>query len=123
MSYFCLSGLSAGIRSSILCVIAALFFATDASAVNRIITPGQFSTNSVGAATYSVPIEVPPGTNGLVPKLSLEYNSHRGDGLVGVGWSLAGRWLAYSLSPVVPKRRHRMVCVDGLALMKMIGSA
>lgn len=90
MSYFCLSGLSAGIRSSILCVIAALFFATDASAVNRIITPGQFSTNSVGAATYSVPIEVPPGTNGLVPKLSLEYNSHRGDGLVGVGWSLAG---------------------------------
>lgn len=26
----------------------------------------------------------------MVPKISLQYNSHRGDGLVGMGWSVAG---------------------------------
>ncbi|MDT8405174.1 RHS repeat-associated core domain-containing protein [Sulfuriflexus sp.] len=85
-----LSDLTTGIRRFILYACAALLFSTQSYAVNRIHTPGQFSTNSVGAATYTVPIEVPPGTNGLAPKLSLEYNSQRGDGLLGVGWALGG---------------------------------
>ncbi|MBN1621154.1 MAG: VCBS repeat-containing protein [Endomicrobiales bacterium] len=41
-----------------------------------------------GAFTYSYPIEVPPGRNGLQPSLQLIYNSHSGNGWFGVGWNL-----------------------------------
>src|SRR4051812_20841825 len=41
-----------------------------------------------GTGKYSVPIEVPPGRNGLQPHLSLEYSSGHGNGYFGVGWTL-----------------------------------
>ena len=52
--------------------------------------PGAFAVNAQGAATYSIPITVPPGTSGMIPHLSLGYVSGRGDGIVGVGWQLDG---------------------------------
>ena len=41
-----------------------------------------------GAATYKIPIEVPPGRAGIAPSLSLSYDSYQSSGWVGVGWSL-----------------------------------
>jgi len=44
-----------------------------------------------GAMSYSVPITVPPGRNGMQPNLSLNYNSNLSNqtgGLIGVGWGL-----------------------------------
>lgn len=44
-----------------------------------------------GSATYIYPIEVPPGTNDLMPNLSLNYDSSAAKGradLVGLGWNL-----------------------------------
>ena len=52
--------------------------------------PGKFSVGSSGSATYNIPIAVPPGTAGLAPSLSLEYNSQGSSGLLGIGWSLGG---------------------------------
>ena len=52
--------------------------------------PGQFKVSESGAATYSIPIAMPPGTAGMKPNLSLNYSSQSGNGLLGMGWSLGG---------------------------------
>ena len=57
--------------------------------------PGSFSVTPHGAASYSIPIEVPPGTAGVQPNLNLNYNSQTRNGLVGVGWSLGGLSVIY----------------------------
>ncbi|MFT3848685.1 MAG: SpvB/TcaC N-terminal domain-containing protein [Propionivibrio sp.] len=51
---------------------------------------GQFAVSESGAATYTLPLQIPPGTAGIEPKLALTYNSQSGNGLLGVGWNLSG---------------------------------
>lgn len=59
-----------------------------ASAVGH--TVGSFAVSNTGAATYSIPIVVPPGAAGMQPALSINYQSSAGNGLLGVGWGLGG---------------------------------
>lgn len=51
---------------------------------------GSFAVTENGAATYQIPLELPPGTAGVVPNLSIVYNSYGGDGILGMGWQLNG---------------------------------
>jgi len=53
-------------------------------------TQGTLSVSLSGAAEYIIPIAVPPGINGVTPKLALTYNSHSGNGFAGYGWSISG---------------------------------
>ncbi len=51
-------------------------------------TEGKLSVSNTGGAVYSIPIYIPPGTNNVVPKVSISYNSQSGYGALGFGWHL-----------------------------------
>ena len=53
-------------------------------------TVGQSSVGSVGGSSYNVQLILPPGTNGMVPSLTINYNGMGGDGHMGMGWSISG---------------------------------
>lgn len=45
---------------------------------------------STGALVHRVPLDIPPGRNGLTPDVALVYNSQDlNDGIAGYGWSLS----------------------------------
>jgi RHS repeat-associated protein len=85
------------------------------------VNDGDFGIDEQrGAATYSFPIEVPPGRNGLAPQLALSYSSQAPlRGGIAVGWT--GLELPYiDIEPIavpgVPKFRvsgsNRLVVVN-----------
>ena len=89
---------------------------------------GQFSVSQSGAATYSIPIQVPPGTAGMEPKLALVYNSQSGNGMLGMGWSLSGlsaitrcpRTMAQDGSRgTVNLDNNDRLCLDGQRLIRV----
>lgn len=51
---------------------------------------GQFEATPTGAVSYTIPIDVATGMNGLRPAVALVYNSQTGRGEAGTGWSLTG---------------------------------
>jgi len=53
-------------------------------------TVGATADVSNGAASYTIPIVLPPGTNDIEPTVSISYSSMSGDGIMGQGWSIAG---------------------------------
>lgn len=52
--------------------------------------PSVFEASEGGAPVYEVPIDVPPGTNGVAPELAFSYANIRSNGILGVGWQLEG---------------------------------
>jgi RHS repeat-associated protein len=53
-------------------------------------TPGSLAVDASGSATYTIPLDLPPGTNGVQPTLALKYSSASPNGLMGMGWMLEG---------------------------------
>lgn len=51
---------------------------------------GSFAVSNAGAATYTIPLWTPPGVDTVQLDLALAYSSRAGNGVVGMGWSLAG---------------------------------
>ncbi len=79
----------------------------DPAAMVQLIQPP--AANNMGSANLSYNIEIPPGRQGIQPKISLSYNSDAGRSWLGEGWSLSGissitvetRW-------GVPKYNHQL---------------
>jgi hypothetical protein len=67
---------------------AALLIAATAHANQH--TAHSFAVTEAGAATLSIPIQVPRGIGGMEPQLALNYSSQAGNGLLGLGWNLGG---------------------------------
>ncbi len=51
---------------------------------------GVYGVTRDGTATYTFPVQAPPGRGGIEPQLALRYDSNAGFGLSGQGWSLDG---------------------------------
>lgn len=51
---------------------------------------GNVDISTLGGATYSIPIQIPDGIDGMQPNLSIVYNSQSGNGLLGWGWNIGG---------------------------------
>jgi RHS repeat-associated protein len=84
--------------------------------------------NLTGASTYTVPIDVTPGLNGLQPNLSLSYNSQMEYGIAGVGWSMTGlssisrvNMTVYHNGRVGPVKLDvtDQLCLDGMRLYEL----
>ncbi len=72
--------------------------------------PGSVNVSNTGAATYSIPIALPPGTAGMMPQLAISYNSQSGDGMLGRGWTISG----FSAISRVPATLFHDGLVDGV---------
>jgi hypothetical protein len=94
-------------------------------------TPGSFRVTEGGAAEYRIPIRVTPGIAGMEPSLALSYNSQAGNGLLGMGWDLAGlseitrcpRTMAQDgVRGGVNYDSNDRYCLDGQRLMAISGT-
>ncbi len=102
----------------ILLLIVTLFYIVNASAQTTPtggsqevgVTEGELSVSLTGAATYSIPIAVPPGINGVVPQVALTYNSQGGNGLAGYGWNISG----VSSITRIPSTKFHDGVIDGV---------
>ncbi len=82
----------AGFGFRVLCFGLVGLTALSASAGTTLVgeLKGELKVNNLGAANYTIPLSVSPGTAGMEPKLAISYSSRIGNGPLGVGFSLSG---------------------------------
>lgn len=91
--------------------------------------PATVDVSALGGATYSIPIQLPEGINGMQPNLSIVYNSQSGNGLLGWGWNLGGvsaitrvgTTLFHELTTLPVDFEHDRFALDGQRLMAISG--
>lgn len=52
--------------------------------------PGNLNVSDIGAAIYSMPLQIPQGLGKMTPEISVVYDSQSGNGLLGWCWDLSG---------------------------------
>ena len=79
------------IKTVCLAVIVYLLTQGVGEATGQLPSFSDYSANvdlHSGAASLSIPIEVPPGRGGIQPNIQLQYSSLAGNEVAGVGWQL-----------------------------------
>ncbi|MCY1044145.1 hypothetical protein OV208_22700 [Corallococcus sp. bb12-1] len=96
------------------------------------LTVGRLDVSTDGAATYALPLWVPPGRAGIQPSPTLSYNSRGGNGLLGMGWSVSGFSRITRCNPSLDGAGKRLplqftqaddLCLDGARLVLITGTA
>lgn len=92
--------------------------------------PGAFQVTDRGSASYTIPLELPPGRAGMQPQLAISYDSSAGNGLLGMGFQLQGL-STISRCPQDPAHDGARVgiqfvntdnfCLDGARLIQVPG--
>ncbi len=92
----------AGVSNQVLLAGVSGFSAAQAQAVGTVVSDQPLIANASGIAegaaevsldgslTYSYPLTLPAGVNGLKPNLSIQYANNQADGYLGANWSLGG---------------------------------
>ena len=102
----------------------------DAIAVGA--TVASFEVDQQGGATYRIPLFTVPSPGGLQPSIALIYNSHTGNGPLGVGWAIEGLSAIHRCFAIHPLHGYRgrvnmdgedLLCIDGRFLAPVDGSA
>lgn len=92
---------------------------------------GSLGVSSGGAATYAIPIVVPPGSADAAPSLELKYDSSGSNGIAGVGWTITGfgqiarcarDWAHEGLRAGVDLTTNDRFCLDGQRLVAVTGA-
>ena len=73
---------------SVICFVVIAVPHTAAQSVGDM--GGTFNVSESGAATYTIPFDLPDGLDGVRPDLGLVYNSQSGNGVAGMGVSIYG---------------------------------
>ncbi|HEY0974631.1 MAG TPA: FG-GAP-like repeat-containing protein [Solimonas sp.] len=116
-------------RARLAAAVAACLMSMPALAVMS--TEGSLTVTEGGAASYSIPIVVARGTAGIQPDLLLNYNSQAGNGLMGVGWTVAGiSVITRCPATAAQDGRRRNIsfdaqdkfCLDGQRLVSIAGT-
>jgi|GEM_PF-2487904 len=88
--------------------------------------PGQLGVGPNGQGSYRMDLAVPPGTAGMQPTLSLNYDGGGLNGLVGLGWSVSGLSSIHRCGKTVAQDgvngrisfdKGDRLCLDGQRLM------
>ncbi len=116
-------GTNSSSSANALAVVAA------SSAAGR--TPTQFGVSHSGAATFRIPLWMPPGVGDVGLELALVYASRSGSGTAGAGWSIAGlstitrcnrTWAQDGVAAGVTNTLADRYCLDGQQLKLVSGS-
>ena len=93
---------------------------------------GTLSVTPQGAASYEIPLIVPPGFRGIEPNLSLNYHQDRTFGLAGRGFELSGiskihrcrgtKFLDFIRPRALSATRDDELCLDGQRLVLVDGT-
>jgi len=120
------------VKKLLLIAIVCFSFVTNTQAVERVgAIAGEFNVSKTGAATYNIPVEIPPGINGLQPELAFIYNSRIETGMLGLGWKVKGLSSIYRCNKTlaiddevhsVDFTQDDRLCIDGQKLIAISGS-
>ncbi len=77
-------------QATVLVGLSGLLISGMVNATTPFTTPGDVTINPIGGVNYNIPIDVPVGTAGMEPKISISYTGGAGNGMMGLGFGITG---------------------------------